>query len=293
MFKGLNPFPLPGRLFLAGILPVLLAGCAPAIPQVGLSLTFTGLEALGAGWVYEGWFLVDGTPVSTGVFTIDESGVPSATRFTIPVSDPNKVTTFVLTIEPSPDPDPAPSVVHVLAGDFANNTAALSVAHSAALGNDFAAAAGSYVLAVPSAGEGGSYQTGIWWLDPDAGPGPTLVLPALPAGWVYEGWVVGPEGPVSTGRFASASGADSDGAGPTAGPNPAPPFPGQDFVNPPVDLIGYAAVISLEPDPDDSPGPFAFKPLVDMSIEDVGALVLQIMDNHASAFPTGTATLRR
>ena len=45
------------------------------------------------------------------------------------------------------------------------------------------------------------------------GPGPILDLPTLPAGWVYEGWVVGPDGPVTTGRFTMASGADSDGDG--------------------------------------------------------------------------------
>ena len=103
------------------------------------------------------------------------------------------------------------------------------------------------------------YASGIWWLDPAAGPGASLVLPALPAGWIYEGWVVGPEGPVSTGRFTQVMGADSDAGGPTAGPRSTPPFPGQDFIMPPVSLIGYQAVVSIEPDPDDSPGPFTFE----------------------------------
>ena len=49
-------------------------------------------------------------------------------------------------------------------------------------------------------------------------------------------------------------GADSDAGGPTAGPRSTPPFPGQDFIMPPVSLIGYQAVVSIEPDPDDSPG---------------------------------------
>ena len=58
----------------------------------------------------------------------------------------------------------------------------------------------------------------------------------------------------------------------------------------PVSLIGYLAVISIEPEPDDSPGPFTLKPLVDMDIEDVGAMVLQDMANNAASFPTGIAT---
>ena len=118
----------------------------------------------------------------------------------------------------------------------------------------------------------------------------SLMLPALPAGWMYEGWVVGPDGPVTTGRFIQATGADSDRGGPGAGPDATPAFPGQEFITPPVSLIGATAVISIEPEPDDSPGPFTLKPLVDMDIADVGALVLQDMANNAASFPTGTAT---
>jgi hypothetical protein len=172
-----------------------------------------------------------------------------------------------------------------------NNAATLSAGHPMALGNDFTSA-GSYVLAAPSAGAEGSHKNGIWWLDPQAGPGPSLTLPKLPTGWMYEGWVVGKDGPVSTGRFSAASGADSDGAGATAGAQAAPAFPGQDFVQPPIDLTsGYAAVISIEPEPDNSPAPFALKPLMDQSIEDVGKEVPQTMDNNAGSFPTGSATL--
>jgi hypothetical protein len=53
--------------------------------------------------------------------------------------------------------------------------------------------------------------------------------------------------------------------------------------------LGYQAVITIEPEPDDSGGPFTLKPLVDMNIEDAGPGVLQPMANGAAAFPTGTA----
>jgi hypothetical protein len=161
----------------------------------------------------------------------------------------------------------------------------------AALGTDFSTAMGSYILNAPSAGGASPYYNGIWWLDPNAGPGPTLVIPTLPDGWVYEGWVVGDSGPVSTGRFVSASGVDSDGPGPDAGPMAAPPFPGQDFVDPAVDLRGHVAVISVEPDPDNSPGPFTLKPLVDRVIDDLGAGVLQPMSRNPAALPSGHAAL--
>jgi hypothetical protein len=258
--------------------------------SMGLGLSFNGLQRLGSDFVYEGWILVDGSPVSTGTFRVRADGSLSQRDFPVDEAALSSATKFILSIEPSPDSDPAPSGTKYLAGDFAGNSAALSVADGAALGSDFTSASGSFILETPStAAVAGDYASGIWWLNP-AGHRASLVLPELPAGWVYEGWVVGPEGPVSTGRFTQVTGDDSDAGGPARGPDGTPPFPGQDFIMPPVSLIGYQAVVSIEPDPDDSPGPFTLKPLVDMNIQDVGPGVLQRMANMATGFPTGTAT---
>jgi hypothetical protein len=252
--------------------------------KVELALDVTGVENLGAGWAYEGWLIVDGAPVSTGVFAVDDQGIPSATSFAVAADDLDKATAFVLTIESAPDPDPAPSVVHVLAGDLVDGVAELRADHVAALGNDFSGAATSYILGIPSSDSANdSYTSGIWF--------DGLNLPELPDGWVYEGWVVGPDGPISTGRFASKTMADSDGTGPTAGPKGGPNFPGQDFLNPPIDLTGgYAVVISIEPEPDNSSVPFFFKPLIDKDVEDVGDHGSQSMENIANTFPNGQVT---
>ena len=258
-----------------------------------LTLSFDNLEDLGEGFVYEGWAIVDGAPLSTGIFTVNENGKLSQRNFSVD-SHRNQIDAIVLTIEPYPDPDPAPSDTHVLAGDVNKRRAELTTGHPAALGNDFQSAAGRYILAVPSDGSGSTpYTNGIWWLDPAAGPGAGLDLPTLPAGWVYEGWVVGDSGPISTGTFTDVAAADSDAGGPYAGPDGTPPFPGQDFVTPPTNLVGHTAVISIEPYPDNSPAPFTFKPLVD-AIDDPGAPgVTQEMSNNADGFPTGWARLSR
>jgi hypothetical protein len=203
-----------------------------------------------------------------------------------------EATLFVLTIEPAVGDDPAPSATHYLAGAWDGASAELTIGHPAALGDDFSAAAGAFILQTPSTADiPDDYDQGIWWLDPAGGPGPSLALPVLPAGWAYEGWVVGGGGPVTTGRFLMTSGADSDGAGPDSGPDPAPPFPGQDYIDPPMVLTGFAAVITIEPEPDNSPGPFTLKPLIDMMIEDVGPGVLQSMENRSADAPTGTAMI--
>ena len=48
------------------------------VPQNGnLELNLAGLEDLGADYQYEGWVVVEGTPVSTGTFTVNATGVLS------------------------------------------------------------------------------------------------------------------------------------------------------------------------------------------------------------------------
>lgn len=251
-----------------------------------LNLTFDALDELGADYVYEGWLLVNGSPVSTGRFTSNTSDVQSAS-----VEDVEAATKYILTIEPANGDDPAPANTHVLAGDIVDSAATLSIADGAALGTDFVNSTGSFIIATPSAPDA-SHTQGIWWLVPNGG-GAGLNLPTLPAGWAYEGWVAGADGPVSTGVFLDPAAADSDAGGATAGPEPTPPFPGQDFINPAVSLIGMAAIISVEPSPDNSPAPFGIKPLIDDDIQDVGAGASQDMANVIGANqPSGTLTIQ-
>lgn len=255
-----------------------------------IDLSFTGLTNLGEDYVYEGWVMVDGAPVTAGRFTVDADGNPSETMFAIDSS----ATAYILTIEPAVGDDPAPSAVHLLAGDIMDGAAMLTIDHPAAINTDFADATGSYILAAPTAPDA-SYLNGIWWLDPTGADGQvaSLDLPMLPEGWAYEGWIAGPDGPISTGTFTSTTDADSDGGGATAGPEPAPLFPGSDFVNPtPIDLTGYRAVISVEPVPDNNPEPFSIKPLVSEPATDPGmGGVLQAMGNNMDGIPSGTATV--
>lgn len=259
-------------------------------------LNIDGLEDLGADFRYEGWLIVDGSPVTTGLFTVDASGNMSATSFDVAESDLADATKFVLTIEPSPDADPAPSDVHILAGDFSGGTANLTVGDGAALGNDFTSSTGSYILATPTDGMDNNEKSGVWFLDPAAGPGAALNLPALPAGWEYEGWAVIDGTPVTTGKFTDLGAADL--SAPFSGTMGGPPFPGEDFLNNapsgltfPTDLTGGTIVISVEPSPDNSPAPFTLKPLV--GTVPMGALdhtSYDLGNNAADSNPTGTAT---
>jgi hypothetical protein len=261
-----------------------------------LSLNITGLEDLGDDYAYEGWLIVNGKAISAGIFNVDGSGKLSKTSFEIDSDDLNNATAYVLTIEPSPDSDPGPSSVHILAGDFSGAKASLSVGHASAIGSDFSSSTGSYILATPTDGAGNNENSGVWWLDPSAGPGAGLSLPTLPSGWKYEGWAVIDGVPVTTGKFTSVTGADD--SAPFSGSQAGPPFPGEDFLMSapsgltfPTDLAGKTVVISVEPEPDNSAAPFLLKPLVGMVPADAVDHTLYNMNNNANATnPTGKVT---
>jgi hypothetical protein len=284
--------------FLLFSLTVIFASCSDddkAVEQSNFSLSISGLENLGANYVYEGW-LVNGSDVtSSGRFSVNSSGVLSQTSFVVEKSKLEASTTFVLTIEPAVGDVPAPSDVHILAGNFSGNTGALTVSHPAALANNFASATGKYILATPT--DGGmmtNEDSGLWFLD-NSGTNPVagLNLPTLPMGWKYEGWAVVNGVPVSTGTFTSVSGADS--SAPFSGVNAGPPFPGEDFLMNaptgltfPTNLRGGMAVISKQPYPDNSSAPFLLKPLVH-SIPAAAAIHTVLnMNLNAASFPTGT-----
>ncbi|NJM79819.1 MAG: hypothetical protein HC854_09735 [Flavobacterium sp.] len=284
------------KLILSALtLSVLMFSCnndddtVAASPELKLNLT--GLENLGTNYKYEGWLIVGGNPVSTGTFTVDNNGVLSKTSFAVNASTLASATKFVLSIEPAVDPSPAPSETKYLVGDFSGNTATVS----AGIIGDYSAATGKYFLGTPTNGNMNP-SAGVWFLDASSGsPAAGLNLPVLQAGWKYEGWVVSNGAPLSTGRFLNPNG--SDDAAPFSGSMMAPPFPGEDFlVNAPAGLMfpgnltGATLVISIEPEPDNSPMPFALKPLSAMVANPAVTGQTLPMTRSLTSFPTGTVT---
>lgn len=255
---------------------------------VSMRLSSTNLEALGDDFDYEGWIIVDGSAVSTGKFDIvDGATVPAS--FDLDLTQANAASTFVLTIEPEENDPAGPADTHILAGPITDGVANIVTDHPGAFSSDFTESAGSFIVATPTNGNATPTQ-GIWYLNPPVAPaGPTagLSLPTLPAGWKYEGWIVGEDGPISTGTFTDVAAADSDGAGPAAGPDGSPPFPGQDFIDPALDIVGLTSVISVEPSPDNSVAPFSMKPLA----TEIAASGNVLNNISASNLPSATVTI--
>ena len=229
-----------------------------------LTLNLTGLEELGADFVYEGWIIVDGTPVSTGTF----SSVSFPQTFTVNRDDLSSATTFVLSIEPAVDPDPAPAATKILAGDFSGTTANVN---SNGIVGDFSNSSGVYILATPTDTDDTNEESGVWFLDNSSGSAMAgLDLPTLSDGWKYEGWAVMNGTPISTGTFSYVDEEDDNAStSPFKGDaGDGPSYPGEDYLqNPPsgfnfpTDLKGATIVVSVEPYPDNSPAPFTLKPL--------------------------------
>jgi hypothetical protein len=270
-----------------------------------LALELSGFEPLRNGFHYEGWAIIGGAPVSTGKFNIGTSG-QIVTVAGAPIANGEfrtgralgAATAIVITVEPNNDSDPAPAATKIAAGDVAGGAATLTVGHGAALGNTFTSATGTYILATPTDGPNSNERSGLWFLDASSGsPAAGLSLPALPAGWRYEGWAVINGMPVTTGTFRTATGADM--AAPFSGPQSGPPFPGEDFLRSaptglsfPVDLRNAVVVITIEPDPDDSPMPFVLKPLSGTVPGTAMDHVNFSLTNGAMSFPTGRAVIR-
>ncbi|NRA63227.1 MAG: anti-sigma factor [Pseudobacteriovorax sp.] len=272
-----------------------------------ITLSFTNLPELHNGLLYEGWAIVDGEAISTGVFNVVDGNIVDGDGNTVangtftPDADISDAEAIVISIEPANDTDPAPAATHIVSGAIANGNAALTTTNGASLASDFADASGKYLLKTPTDGDDAAdsvnERSGIWFLGalpPEAG----LVLPELPDGWKYEGWAVTKDGiPLSTGTFTQVDAADDAELFSTGGPA----FPGEDFLTNapeglsfPLDLRSGKAVISIEPSPDDSPLPFAFKPLVGDIAADASSPTIYNMENNAAASilsVTGTAII--
>jgi len=258
-----------------------------------ITLNLSTLDNLGDDYVYEGWIIVDGNPVTTGTFTVDADRNLSQSTFTVDATQLEAATKFVLSIEPTNDPDPAPSAVKYLAGDFAGDEAAVNTG----IVGDFSAAAGKFIVAAPTTASMDDDLSGVWFLDNSSGsPASSLVLPTLDAGWVYEGWAVIDGQPVSTGTFTEVDAADASSTF-NGSDNPAPPYPGEDFIvnapsglSFPTELAETPIVVSVEPVPDNSAAPFTLKPLFRVTPAAPTVGMPYDLENKNADLPTGTVS---
>ena len=267
-----------------------------------LTLNLQCLEDLSAGNASIDWIVVNGTPVASGTFTSNSSGTRCQIIFALSTAAPNVGTSYMLAIEPGPDGDPAPSDVSYIAGAFLSYSAIINTNFGSALGN-FKTVSGSVFLRtatneVSDAGKNGDDTNGLWFGLPNTPPSANSNLLGFPAGWIYEGWVVGDARPVITRTFTDLSTVDSGAYFSGTPYKIEPPEPVEDFFR---DLplsesrsfsaVDRATVLIIEPIPKDAPDPFALKPLAAMASTAAAAPVPQTFNDTVNAsFPTGSVT---
>jgi hypothetical protein len=167
---------------------------------------------------------------------------------------------------------------------------------------DLRAASGSCVMATPTDGAGTNETQGIWFTD--ASGVPVLELPVLGHGWMYAAWTVAGGEARSIGHFAAANAADSDSAGPEAGPLPGFVAPGSDFLASGFDLAAGGVTVLVAAEPDEHAGherapalrheePFPMTVLalaIEAAFPDHTPMTLEL---PAGPLPTGRVTFTR
>ena len=267
----------------------LLAGCSnePAV-EPRLLVYLDRLPETAENIEYQLWYSTGEEMKSLKRFRTETGTVNLSLPMTPAIEEADAI---LLTVEPRYFFFDIPSDSTMLAGDLINGEAELLITHPKAINTDFSSANGTFRLATPTSLETKDYDQGLWWFDTD---GDTLVqslfLPELPPGWMYEGWIIGGLEPLSLGKFPDPSRFDFDLAGIAADEEPPPPFPGQDFIEPPELVRGRTAMISVEPQPDYAITPSGIEILFDQVIEPLG--VNQPMENRTDrGLPSGFATI--
>ncbi|AXV08351.1 hypothetical protein DVS28_a3678 [Euzebya pacifica] len=233
----------------------------------------------------------DGLPAGDYTVVVEAAGQPvaSTVRFdggqvtvTLDATTPEDVSRVDVHAGPSAD-GPA-----LLSGTVADGTGTIEPAVPV----DLSGASGQYILATPTNGSDSDERSGIWYVLIPRAPG--LVLPALPAEWVYEGWVTIDGVDVTTGRFGDpATPDDFDGF---SGDQGGPPLPGEDFLlSPPeglsfpVDLAGMTTFVTLEPAVDPDPAPSGLTVLSGQIPADAIDHTVYDMASTVDALPSYTA----
>jgi hypothetical protein len=198
----------------------------------------------------------------------------------------------LITLEPEgDDPGAGPTLPALISGPFVEGLAQLDVAGGDAIRRDFSGISGAFHLATPTTSTADDEREGIWFATV-GGDSASLVLPDLPAGWVYIAWHSLLEAESrSLGSFPTVTGVDSNGWGPPTGDRDGYAFPGHDFPwGPGVDLLPGSVFVTIEPaDGRDGDGPFHLLELLGNTMPQTAATMQPMVD--VAAFPTATGTV--
>lgn len=263
----------------------------------GIALGFEGLlpltdpEGRYAAWV----FLDNRDVIGLGPFNVDDDGRPInpdgelIQRFTANENLYSSVSVLI-TIEPGGIPGATPGSAVILQGPFIDGVAQLRVPAPLLT----IEAAGSYRVFTPTDGPDTNEGSGLWAVSVDDDP--LLLLPPLNNVYSWEHYLIIGGQTLSMGRFRSPIAPDF--INPFSGSEPAPGFPGEDFlvnapegVTFPADLSGARLLLTLEPVLNDTADPSQLVVLEAILPAGLQGGEIIALTNRTSEFPTGTAVV--
>lgn len=286
-----------------------------------VELNFSGLQALGDSAWYELWLMGASGTSSVGVFSVDQQGRLSQTRYDVNLGYLQEASAFLLTLEEDDVPGMRFNTVEVndtttrtdtlltesnyllASANIQANQGILSIGNEAVLDFNFMEAAGTYILATPT-DENVAEKSGLWFVNDTSAAEDLkfsgLTLPSLPANWSYEGWVDFDGTMVSTGFFLNPGAADKSAIYSGDSLSWGYKFPGEDFIDDsalsgitfPTDLSGRNIHISLTPPhPANANVPFVLTVLNATIPSDAQADVVYEMNNVVFDEPLLMSTL--
>ncbi len=232
-------------LLLAGLL---VPACS--VPGRPATLELSGFVEAGEGHHYEAWLELEDGTVSLHQFDGTEGTID------IEIEDEALESAgsgrFLVTLQEDGTSGPSEHVVveapvRSYVGDYEFQSEAVPFD----AWYDIACCKPRFEISTPTTASEDDEAFGVWLFGFDI-----QAYESLEPQWVFEGWVITPEGRFSIGRFRDQR-PDSDGAGPGAGPESGYDAPGQDFIDEQVSLLGAQIEITVEPEPDNSPEPFS------------------------------------
>ena len=266
-----------------------------------LMVNFQNLQPLPMmGQTYEAWLVIDSELVSVGTFSPNvDDDIP--VDFEVNTEMLENAFGFMVSVEPMNDMDASQSDIAIMSGPFNNDIAMVTT--NMQIG-DFSNASGTFFLRTPTdeapmTGNNGNDQFGVIFGDIDQGMPPVanFMLPELDeTRWIYEGWVIAGNTPLSTGRFNAFDMRD-DFNGFSETLSMGPELPGEDFFNNPpmmfgltfpLDIRGNMVMITVEPVNDFDPDPFVIQPLSAMAMDMLASN--QDFNLNMAGIPSAVAT---
>lgn len=233
----------------------------PTLSNNKLAPDFYNMESLPSGWLYQVWARKDNVWRAGPAFNlnadaemVDAQGVRISDTITFASLDLTTCDSLRVTLQQNVATGSSTAGLTFLEGVIQGRVPELSSSLKDTTAGWFV----FYIYTTPTDDIDTDEMSGVWFTNIDHTAPGLDPLPALPDGWIYEGWAHHGGDYLSTGRFSENTGSDNSCQYYDCGATSAPNFPGEDFlINAPAGLdfpfdfaVSDTIMVSMEPEND-------------------------------------------